>query len=198
MTRVMFPFVLALTRVMAWIGGAVLAVLIVLTCLSILGRALGDLSHATAIETVAPWLAQALRASAVGPIPGDFELVEAGMAFVIFAFLPICQISGGHASVDIFTARLPDAADRWLRFVIDTVFAAILVLIAVQLGQGALGKAASGQTSFLLQFPVWWGYVLALTGACAAALVGVYLALMRLVSLFAGRDLISHAMRGAA
>ena len=33
----------------------------------------------------------------------DYELVEAGVAFAIFAFIPLCQIYGSHATVDIFT-----------------------------------------------------------------------------------------------
>jgi hypothetical protein len=42
-----------------------------------------------------------------GPVKGDFEVVEAGIAFSIFAFLPICQLHGGHATVDIFTNLMP-------------------------------------------------------------------------------------------
>jgi len=63
----------------------------------------------------------------VGPINGDFELVEAGVAFAIFAFLPLCQISAGHASVDIFTAKLPMRINRVLQLGIDVIFAIVLI-----------------------------------------------------------------------
>ena len=76
----------------------------------------------------------------VGPINGDFELVEAGVAFAIFAFLPLCQISAGHASVDIFTAKLPMRINRVLHLGIDAIFAIVLISIAYQLYNGMLSK----------------------------------------------------------
>ena len=92
----------------------------------------------------------------------------------------LCQITGGHAAVDIFTDKLPPRINRILRAVIEVVFAAVLVLIAVQLASGMMSKLRSGQTTFLLQFPLWWAYALSLTGAVAAAVVGVYMALVRI------------------
>jgi len=124
----------------------------------------------------------------IGPVTGDFELVEAGIAFTIFAFLPLCQITGSHASVDIFTARWPDRANRWRQMLTDVVFAGVLVLIAVQLAAGTASKLSTGQTTFMLQFPLWWAYALSLVGAGVAALVSLYIAGMRVVELVQGRD----------
>ncbi len=109
------------------------------------------------------------------------------MAFTIFAFLPLCQLNDSHASVDIFTSRLPLPVFRFLRMVIDVVFAAVLVLIAFKLFEGMESKRASGQTTLLLQFPVWWGYALSMLGAVAAALISVYIALSRFVEVITGR-----------
>ena len=139
------------------------------------------------LQAFSPALANALLATGVGPINGDFELVEAGMAFTIFAFLPLCQLNGSHASVDIFTSRLPLPVFRFLRMVIDVVFAAVLVLIAFKLFEGMESKRASGQTTLLLQFPVWWGYAVSMPGAVAAALISVYIALSRFVEVITGR-----------
>ena len=136
---------------------------------------------------MAPGAASALLATGVGPINGDFELVEAGMAFAIFAFLPLCQLNGAHASVDIFTAALPLRFNRFLRMVIEVIFAAVLVLIAVQLFSGMMSKLDRGQTTFLLEFPVWWAYAASLLGAVAAALVSIYVAALRLLEVATGR-----------
>ena len=105
-------------RFMAICGGLVLALLILLICISVVGRSLNGVLHGwigTALPAVSAWLLQA----GVGPINGDFELVEAGVAFSIFSFLPLCQIFGGHASVDIFTSKLPRGVSRGLQMVID-------------------------------------------------------------------------------
>ena len=182
----MYAIVDRVARVFALLGGLVLSALVILTCLSIVGRSLNSALHSEMVQSVAGGLANKLLAMGVGPINGDFELVEVGMAFTIFAFLPFCQLNGAHASVDIFTARLPERANLLLRLVIEVVFAGVLILIAWQLFQGMESKRSSGQTSFLLQFPVWWGYAVALTGAVAAAFVSVSVAVLRLTEAVSG------------
>jgi TRAP-type C4-dicarboxylate transport system permease small subunit len=117
-------------------------------------------------------------------------LVEAGIAFAIFAFLPICHLSGGHATVDIFTSKLPVGLNRFLRMVIEVVFAAVLVLIAVRLYAGTMSKLNYGETTFLLQFPIWWAYAASLFGSIIAAVVSVYIALMCIIEAFTGREIL--------
>lgn len=186
----MYPAFMKLARFMAYLGGAMLAALIVLTCLSVLGRALNGALHSDAITTIAPGLAHWALSLGIGPINGDFELIEAGIAFSIFAFMPLCTLTGGHASVDIFTQGLSERTNRILRLVTSIVFAAVFVLIAVQLFGGLQSKYRSGQTTFLIQFPVWWAYALSLSGAAVAALVAVYIATIRVVETLTGRALL--------
>ncbi|MCK0168205.1 TRAP transporter small permease [Jannaschia sp. S6380] len=174
----------ALARVMAILGGLVLTALIVMTCLSVLGRFLNGWLHSAGLGGVA-------EATGIGPINGDFELVEAGMAFTIFAFLPITQLRDGHASVDIFTNALGVRANRVLAVLWSALFAAVMVLIAWQLGQGTQAKMAYGETTYLIQFPIWWAYAAALSGAVVAALVAVYVALVRIVELVTGAPILA-------
>ena len=177
-------------RFMAICGGLVLALLILLICISVVGRSLNGVLHGwigTAFPAVSAWLLQA----GVGPINGDFELVEAGVAFSIFSFLPLCQISGGHASVDIFTSKLPHGVNRGLQMVIDTVFAFALIIMAYQLYKGMLSKLSYGDTTFLLQFPIWWAYAASLVGAVMAAVISVYVACVRVMELATGQDVIT-------
>ena len=175
---------------MAYLGGVMLVALIVLICVSVVGRSLNGMLHSDLITGIMPGVANALLSLGIGPVNGDFEMIESGVAFSIFAFLPLCQITGGHASVDIFTARFPDGLNRILRMVTEIVFAAVLVLIAVQLYAGMLSKIDSGQTTLLLEYPVWWGYALSLLGAVAAAAVAVYLAIMRVLECFSGQAIL--------
>ena len=177
-------------RFIAICGGLVLALLIVIICISVVGRSLNGLLHGwigTVLPAVSAWLLQV----GVGPINGDFELVEAGVAFSIFAFLPLCQISGGHASVDIFTSKLPSGLNRGLQMMIDIVFAIALIVMAYQLYKGMLSKQSYGDTTFLLQFPIWWAYAASLVGAVMAAVISVYVAGVRVVECVTGQDVIS-------
>ena len=177
-------------RFMAICGGLVLALLIVIICISVVGRSLNGLLHGW-IGTVLPAVSAWLLELGVGPINGDFELVEAGVAFSIFAFLPLCQISGGHASVDIFTSKLPSGLNRGLQMMIDIVFAIALIVMAYQLYKGMLSKQSYGDTTFLLQFPIWWAYAACLVGAVMAAVISVYVAGVRVVECATGQDVIS-------
>lgn len=179
----------ALARGLAVLGGAVLSALILLTGLSILGRAANSALNAAIGAGLAPGLAQGLIDAGVGAIPGAFELVEAGMAFCIFAFLPYCQLTAGHAAVEVFTDPLPARAKRVLVLLIEAVFAAVLVLIAVQLSEALERALRSGQTSFILQFPLWWSYAASLAMAALAALAGVYMAVLRGYEAVTGRTL---------
>ena len=181
------------SRLMAALGGAVLVVLILMTCVSILGRGLNTALHGDWVQDLAPTLAETALRWGIGPVNGDFEMVEAGVAFAIFAFLPLCHLTGSHATVDIFTSRLPRRLALWLDAVIAGVFAAIMVLIAVQLGSGMMGKVRSGQTTFLIEFPIWWAYAASLAGAGLAAVVAVYLAAVRAAEAVTGRAFLPGA-----
>jgi TRAP-type C4-dicarboxylate transport system permease small subunit len=152
----------------ALLGGAVLTALVLMTCLSVSGRALHFLG--------------------LGPVPGDFELVEAGIAFCIFAFLPICQMQAGHATVDIFTSRLGTRPNRALVAVWETLFAAVMGLIVMRLYAGAYGKLGNGETSMFLQFPIWWAYVACLFPATLGVLVALWSAWDRWRALLTGHE----------
>ncbi len=186
----MYLFFLRLSRFMAYLGGVVLVALIVLTCLSIVGRSLAGMLHLDFFQNNMPDLATWLLHHGVGPIEGDFELVESGVAFAIFSFIPLCQIRGAHASVDIFTAAMSPRTNRILSWITDTVFAAVLVLIAVLLYSGTYSKYDTGQTTFLLEFPVWWSYAFSLIGAVVAAIVAIYVALIRTAEMVRGSEIL--------
>ena len=174
----------ALARLMAVLGGLVLSVLILMICASITGRYLNGVLNDPPLEGTA--LAGWLLGLGIGPINGDFELVEAGMAFTIFAFLPITQLTGGHASVDILTAPMGARVNRVLAALWAILFAFVLVVIAWQLYQGMLSKRLYRETTYLIQFPIWWAYAAALTGAVIAALTACYVAAVRVAELVTG------------
>ncbi|WP_370399401.1 TRAP transporter small permease [Sulfitobacter sp. JB4-11] len=175
--------------IIAVIGGLVLGSLIIITCVSVLGRALNGMFHGWIAEWM-PGLSTWALDMGVGPITGDFELVEAGVAFAVFAALPLCQVNSGHASVDILANSFPPWLDRLLMMITEILFALVLILIAWRLFDGMLSKRRYGETTFLLQFPIWWAYALSFSGAVMAALTGVYMALVRTAEFLLGHRII--------
>jgi TRAP-type C4-dicarboxylate transport system permease small subunit len=163
------PFVW-LARALAILGGVVLVAITVLTVVSIVGRALIPIG---------------LR-----PIPGDFELVEVGTGFAIFCFLPWCQLMRGHATVDVFTSFLPDSANRVIDLVSELLMTTIVVLIAWRLWYGMWDKVRYGETTFILQFPVWWGYAAAMFGAAIGVIVSFYVLSVRIREVTTGRTIL--------
>jgi TRAP-type C4-dicarboxylate transport system permease small subunit len=177
-----------MARWMAILGGLVLTALVIMTCLSIFGRELASLGHSTWLTERAPGLADALLGIGFGPVQGDYELVEIGIAFSIFAFLPLCQLHGGHATVDIFTAFLPRQANRALIAFWEVVLTSVILLITWRLGAGMAAKFANGETTYDLQLPMGWAYAASFAAAVIASIVGLYCAAARLRGLFTGSD----------
>jgi TRAP-type C4-dicarboxylate transport system permease small subunit len=120
----------------AVVGGLVLFALTLLTVISVVGRVAFS-----------------------APIPGDFELVELGMAVAIFAFLPYCQIVRGNVIVDVFTTRASPRTRAVLDGVGNLLFTAIAALLTWRAAIGGLEIRSYHETTMVLQVPVWWGYV---------------------------------------
>ncbi len=188
--QVVYPLVLRLSRLMAILGGIVLSVLVLMVCLSIVGRVLNGMMHDGFASQLAPGFARWAIDAGVGPINGDYELVEAGMAFVVFAFLPYTQLTAGHATVDVFTKGLSAGTNRALLAIGDNLFAIVLVIITLQLFGGMQSKINSGQTTFLLEFPLWWAYALSLVGAVIATLASLYVAIARIKEITTGETVL--------
>ncbi len=157
-------FVYSLARLMALGGGLVLAALVLMTTASIVGRALIPFGLA--------------------PIPGDFELVEMGIAFAVFAFLPWCQLQRGHATVELFTSKMGVRANAVLDSVSDILMFFVAGLLTWRLYLGMLDKRSYFETTFILQTPMWWGYAAALVGACCFTVVCAYCAIRSTASVF--------------
>lgn len=165
-------------RWLAILGGIVLLLLIVLTCLSVLGRLANGIGHSAFVEQNVSWAAGFL--TTLGPINGDFEIVEASVAFSIFAFMPWCIINRGHARVDIMTAALPDVVNSMLGLLWDIVFLIVMSVISWRLFIGMSDKKRYMETTFLLEFPVWWGFAVSAVASVFAALAVAYMIYTRL------------------
>ena len=147
-------FVHRLARYVAIAGGLVLTAIVAITVLSVVGRAF-------------IWVG-------LSGIPGDYELVEAGVGFAIFAFLPWTHLTRGHAVVSIFTDFLSARVNAWIMVVSDALMLVIAAFITWRHWLGTVDKFNYGETTLLLRMPLWWVYAAGLVGAAVFVVVAVY------------------------
>jgi TRAP-type C4-dicarboxylate transport system permease small subunit len=141
----MSSLIYGLSRAMAWFGAIVLSAIALMSVASIIGRALSGFG--------------------LGPVPGDFELVEAGTALAVFCFLPWCHLKGGHAVVDMLWKSYPPPMRRALEVLSDALMFVVWLLLVWRMGLAMTEYRHNAEVSFILQMPVWWGYALSLLPA---------------------------------
>ncbi|WP_460275424.1 TRAP transporter small permease [Celeribacter sp. ULVN23_4] len=143
-----------IARLTAYAGGFGLFAVIVVTCVSVTGRALGGLG--------------------LGPLPGDIELVEFGIGFAVFTTLPYAQYIRAHARVDLFKPVFGGVLNRLLDLIGNLLMFGLIAVLTWRLWLGMLDKAAYGETSFILQIPLVWGYRAALAAMIVAVIVAAF------------------------
>ncbi|MGE4609987.1 MAG: TRAP transporter small permease subunit [Paracoccaceae bacterium] len=107
----------------------------------------------------------------LGPVPGDFELVELTCAVAVFSFLPWSQINRGQVTVDVLADAFPPRLRTFLGMAGDTAMAAAAIVIAWRLWLGFGERLPMGsdllrgllmlgdrpyytETTFILRMPV--------------------------------------------
>lgn len=146
--------VYAMARYTAIAGGIVLAVITLITLLSVVGRAMIPLG--------------------LSPIHGDVELVESGVLFAIFAFLPWCQLNAGHATVAIFTDRFGLRANAVIVLITDILMLVFAVFLFWRHWAGMIDKMQYMETTFILRLPLWWAFAASMLGAFVFIVVAAY------------------------
>jgi TRAP-type C4-dicarboxylate transport system permease small subunit len=143
----------ATTKGFALAGGLVLVALMLMSLASIGGRAL---------------LAK--------PVPGDYELVQLGIAVAVASFVPFCQMRGGHVIVDVFTAHTRPAARHTLDAIGATLVAVAAAIFAWRLAAGAMSLQEANDQTTILGLPTWWAVALMVPSFALFAAAGLYTA----------------------
>ncbi|MDP1686188.1 TRAP transporter small permease [Hydrogenophaga sp.] len=146
----MIGFIYRLANWLAITGGLVLTAITLMIAVSVLGRALIGIG--------------------LGPVPGDFELVEIGTGIAVFFFLPWCYLKGGHATVDLLYMHMPDWAQRAVVAISDLLMLVVWLALTWKLWEGMLEKREYQETTFILAMPMWWAYAVCLVGAVVGCL----------------------------
>ena len=148
--------VYALARYVALAGGIVLVVVTATTVISVIGRSL-------------LWTRLGFR-----PIPGDYELVEAGVLFAVFSFLPWCHLTRAHAIVAVLSDRFSVRANVVIEAIMDLLMLGVALFIAWRHCLGILDKFAYRETTLLLRMPLWWVYAAGMIGAVVFVIAAAY------------------------
>ena len=160
------PLIERLSGRIALLGGLLLLCVAALVVLSVIGRWLGG----TPLGRTFPWL---------GPINGDFEMVQMATAIAVFAFLPYAQAQRGNIFVDTFTSKLSARTNAWIDAFWALIYAGMMAILTACLFVGTLEHYRSGQTTMLLQFLIWPAIaictVLSALLACAALATAIQL-----------------------
>ena len=137
-------------------GGLILLAVVVLTCISIIGRALIPLNIG------------------VGPIRGIYDMTEIGMAAAVFAFLPWAQYQDAHARVDLFQFAMPKTLNNFLDLLFNIAMLTVAAVGTYRLYLGMQDKLSFGETTLIAQIPVWQGYAAGLVGAVGFVLISAF------------------------
>lgn len=126
----------AVVRAWALLGGAVLVALVLMTTWSVVsGAVLGQ------------------------PLPGDFELVEMGVAIAAFAFLPYCQLTHANVTADIFTARAGPRAQSAMALAGALVATAFAALLLWRMWLGLRDYHEYQEYTAIIGIPIWYAFV---------------------------------------
>ena len=128
-------------RLWALFGGALLLVIVLLTAINVAG-----------------FTANAIARLWGGNFPGLSGYEDAVTLFVGVAGLslfPYCQLTNGHAAVDVFMEKAPVWANRFIAVLSAGLVVILALYLSYMLVQGTLQIRADGIETPGLGWPVW-------------------------------------------
>lgn len=93
------------------------------------------------------------------PVPGDFEIVQIGVAVAVFAFLPYCQLTDSNVSADIFTSRAGPRLTAFFALLASVIALGFSVLLLWRMTLGMGDYQEYEETTMVYQFPIWMAFV---------------------------------------
>ncbi|HRY89341.1 MAG TPA: TRAP transporter small permease [Rubrivivax sp.] len=144
---------LAVSKAAAVVGGLVFVAIVAMSIVSIVGRKLVSM-----------------------PVPGDFELVEMGSAVGASFFFAYCHLNRGDVKVDFFTQHWSAAKVMWLDAIGSTLIGLFGAVVAWRTAVGAFALREVGESSAILDWPMWVVRLAMVPGFVLMALAGFYMA----------------------
>ncbi len=142
----------ALAKGFAYAGGAVFIALVIMSVVSIVGRKLFS-----------------------APVPGDVEVLQLSAAFASASFFAYCHLMRGDVKVDFFTAHLTSGRRVLLDSAGSLLVGLLGAVLAWRTAAGALSLKEGGESSAILELPVWVAQALMVPSFILLALAGFYM-----------------------
>ena len=149
----------ALAKLCAILAGALLTLITLITCASLIGRNTSG-----------------------GSLVGDFELTGVAAGAAIALFMPFCQLRRGNIIVDFFTARLSEKSNAGLDRVGALLLAGVFALLAWRTSLGGLNSFNTHSETQILGFPEWTVYAAMVPPFVLTALIASWQALFGFAS----------------
>ncbi len=143
---------LATAKWFAFTGGLIFTGLVIMSILSIVGRKLFN-----------------------APVPGDVEVLQMFAAFASASFFAYCHLMHGDVKVDFFTASLAAANRRFLDALGSLLVGLVGSLLTWRTWVGAMSLREAGESSAILDVPVWIAQALMVPSFALLALAGFYM-----------------------
>ncbi len=144
---------MAISKLASVIGSFVFVALVLMSIVSITGRKIFS-----------------------APVPGDVEILQICSAFAASTFFAYCHLIGGDVKVDFFTAHAKPSTVHFLDMLGSTLVGLFGVLITWRTAEGVMMVKEAGETSMILDLPLWAGQMLMLPGFVMLAMAGFYMA----------------------
>ncbi|MBM3607033.1 MAG: TRAP transporter small permease [Alphaproteobacteria bacterium] len=93
------------------------------------------------------------------PVQGENEIVQVGLAVAVFAFLPLCQVTGANITADIFTSRSGPRTIAVLTMIASLVAFVFALLLVWRSWDGLLDYRELNETTAIMQFPIWTAFI---------------------------------------
>lgn len=137
------------TKWLALLGGSILALMSVMTVVSVAGRYFF-----------------------ASPILGDNELVQMGTAVVVALVLPYCQMRFGNVIVDVLTANASERFKLTMDILGSLVLGTLFLILAMKSFDGGLSAQEYDNETMMLRMKEWWFYQTITFGFAATAIAG--------------------------
>lgn len=92
------------------------------------------------------------------PFAADHELIKHGIAVVVFAFLPYCQLVGANVTVDIFTEGMGERAKAAMALLAALFALAFALLLLRQMSLGLMSYLRYEEVTPVLRLPLWTAF----------------------------------------
>lgn len=125
------------------------------------------------------------------PVPGDFEIVEVGVAIAAFTFLPYCQLTRANVTVDFFTAWAGPRTEALLGSLASVVALLFAALLLWRMSEGMIDYRRYQEYTAITGFPLWMAFPPILVSLFLLVLAALITAGESMAALRSGRRVIS-------